>query len=78
MTSAQWQDYFSSDSHDSISKKSNPSLKYYVSRAYRESVRDINKAAAKFIDIPDEELLSHVRAFAIHGAQDSDTPATCQ
>jgi hypothetical protein len=77
MTIEEWKQYIAADKHDA-SGKSNASVKYYVSREYRESVKDSNKAAAKYIDMTDEELLANVRAFVIHGAKDSDTPARCQ
>lgn len=76
-TIAEWKAYFNADRHDS-SGRTNSSLKYYVSREYRESIRAKNKAANKFIDIPDQQLLVNVRAFVVHGAKDSDTPASCQ
>jgi hypothetical protein len=78
MTTAQWKNYFARDKHDVISKKSSTSLKYFVSREYRERAKDSNKAAAKFLEIPEAELLADVLAFAVHGAKDSDTPTPCQ
>lgn len=76
-TIAEWKAYVAADKHDA-SGRSNPSLKHYVSKTYRASVKDTNKAAAKFIDLSDEQLLADVRAFVVHGAKDSDTPARCQ
>ena len=76
-TIAEWKAYVTADKHD-VSGKSNPSLKHYVSKAYRTEVKEENKAAAKFIDLPEEELLSDVRAWVVRGAKDSDTPARCQ
>lgn len=76
-TIAEWKAYIDADKHDA-SGKSNPSLKYYVSTEYRESIKDKNKVAKKLLKIPDAEMLADVRAFAIHGAKDSDTPARCQ
>ena len=70
---AEWKVYIAADAHDA-SGRSNPSLKYYVSKAYRTEVKDSNKAAAKFINLTDDELLADVRTFVIHGAKDSDTP----
>ena len=33
---------------------------------------------AKFLKLPDEEMMANVVAFYIHGAKDSDTPLRCQ
>ncbi|MBT6094724.1 MAG: hypothetical protein HOH04_07565 [Rhodospirillaceae bacterium] len=76
-TIAEWKTYVSTDKHDRTGK-ANPSLKYYVSQDYRASVKDTNKAAAKFIAIPESDLLNDLRAWVVHGAKDSDTPARCQ
>ncbi len=76
-TIAEWGEYVDTDQHDA-SARANPSLKYYVSREYRDSVKNENKAAAKFIDVPADELLADLRAWVVHGAKDSDTPARCQ
>lgn len=74
---AEWKAYIAADKHDK-SGRSNASLKYYVGKFYRESIKDSNLAAAKFIDLSEDELLADVRAWAVHGAKDSDTPARCQ
>ena len=76
-TIAEWKAYVAADKHDATGK-SNPSLKYYVSSTYRDSVKDKNKAAAKFLTLPEDELLADIRAWVVHGAKDSDTPARCQ
>ena len=76
-TIAEWKAYVDTDKHDA-SGKSNPSLKYYTSTAYRESIKDENKVAAKMLNVPDDKMLADVRAFVVHGAKDSDTPARCQ
>ena len=61
------------------SGKSNPKVSHYVSQAYRDSVKDTNKAAAKFVKMPAEsELLASVSAFAVYGAKDFDNPTGCQ
>lgn len=72
----EWRAYLDADKHD-VTGTTNPSVRYYVSRAYRDSVQDTNKAAKKFLDLSDEQIAADVRAFAIKGAKDSDTPATC-
>ena len=75
-TISEWQAYVDADKHDATGK-SDGSLRYYVSTSYRDSVKADNKAAAKFITIPEEELLANLRAWVVHGAKDSDTPARC-
>lgn len=76
-TIAEWQAYVAADKHDA-SGKSKSSLSYFTSRSYRDSIKAENRVAEKFIDVPDAELMSDVRAWVIHGAKDSDTPARCQ
>jgi hypothetical protein len=75
-TISEWNAYIDADKHDATGK-SDGSLRYYVSTSYRDSVKGENKAAAKFITIPEEELLANLRAWVVHGAKDSDTPARC-
>lgn len=75
-TIAEWKKYMSSDQHqtsDNAIKK----VSYYSSKEFRESVKDSNKAAAKFIKVPEEELFDDVRAYVVHTAKDSDNPARC-
>ena len=62
--------------HD-LHAKGKDSLKYYVSTKYRDSIKATNKAAAKYSDMSDAALLEDLKAFAIHGAKDSDSPAGC-
>jgi cytochrome c5 len=76
-TIAEWKAYFDADKHDK-SGKTNASVQYFTSQKYRASVKDSNKAADKFLSLPDEQLLADVRAFEVSGAKDSDTPARCQ
>lgn len=75
-TMAEWRAYFDADKHDA-SGKSRPELSYYVSQEYRESIKDSNKAAKKFLKLSDEQIAADVREFAVSGAKDSDTPASC-
>lgn len=77
LTMAEWKAYIQADKH-AKGGDANSSMRYYVSREYRQSIKDNNKAAAKFLDLPDAQLHADVRAFVISGAKDSDTPATCQ
>ena len=72
-TKAEWKAYIEADSH----AKGKDKVSYYVSKAYRESVKDSNRAAAKFLKVPDAALLADVKAFVIYGAKDSDNPARC-
>ncbi|NJD24312.1 MAG: cytochrome c [Betaproteobacteria bacterium] len=73
MTKAQWQAYLQADKH----AKGKDSLKQYVGKPYRASIRAQNKAADKFADVPDEELFEDLKAFVIKGAKDGDAPASC-
>jgi hypothetical protein len=73
MTKAEWTAYLQKDKH----AKGKDSLKQYVSKAYRQSIRSQNKAADKFADLPDEELYEDLKAFVIKGAKDGDAPASC-
>ncbi|MBL6959153.1 MAG: hypothetical protein ISR52_09230 [Rhodospirillales bacterium] len=76
-TIADWKAYFASDVHKTAGK-AKPSVRYYTSREYRESIKHKSKAAAKFLKFPDDVMTAHVIEFYIHGAKDSDTPARCQ
>ena len=73
MTMAQWESYLKADKHAA----GKDSLKKYVGRDYRASIRSQNKAADKFADVPDAELFDDVKAFVIKGAKDGDAPASC-
>lgn len=72
-TKAEWAAYMAADKH----AKGKDSLKYYVSKKYRDSIKATNKAAEKYADVPEAELLEDVKAFVNHGAKDSDNPAGC-
>ena len=60
-----------------VSEDGGAHLDEYVSQDYRNSIAGENKVAAKFAPIPNQDMRDHVRAFVIHGAKDSATPATC-
>lgn len=77
LTKAEWRAYLDADKHDK-SGRTNVSVKFYTSQAYRESVKDTNKAALKFLSMPDAELAQNIRAWAVYGAKDSDTASSCQ
>lgn len=73
MTIAEWEAYLKADKH--AARKD--SLRQYVGKPYRASIRAQNKAADKFADVPDAELFEDVKAFVIKGAKDGDAPASC-
>lgn len=72
-TKAEWGAYLDADSH----AKGKDKVSYYISQEYRKSIADSNRAAKKFLKMPNDALAADVRAFVIHGAKDSDTPARC-
>ena len=73
MTKAEWAAYLKADKHN----KGKDTVKQYVSKAYRASIKSGNKAAEKFADTPDQELMDDISAFLTKGAKDGDSPATC-
>ena len=72
-TKAEWAAYLKADKHN----KGKDTVKQYVSKAYRASIKSGNKAAEKFADTPDQELMDDISAFLTKGAKDGDSPATC-
>jgi len=76
-TKADWNAYVKADKHDK-SGKSNPSVKYFTTKAYRETIKGSNKAAAKLLDANDAELYADVQAWLLYSAKDSDNPSGCQ
>lgn len=72
-TKAEWTAYLLTDKH----AKGKETVSKYVSKDYRASIKATNKAAAKFADTPDKELLEDLKAFLIKGAKDGDSPASC-
>lgn len=72
-TKAEWAAYVQADRH----AKGQDSLKYYISKDYRAKAKATNKAAEKFIELSDQELLDDVRGFITRGAKDGDAPASC-
>lgn len=72
-TQAEWKAYLQADKHS----KGKDSVKHYFSKQYRDSVKATNAAAAKFANVPDNELLEDVKAFLIRSAKDGDAPAGC-
>ncbi len=72
-TKAEWTAYLQADKH----AKGKDSVKQYLSQQYRASIKASNKAAEKFADVPDQELLEDTKAFVLKGAKDGDSPASC-
>ena len=72
-TMAEWSGYLQADKH----AKGKDAVKHYVSKAYRASIKSANKAAEKFADVPEQELLEDVKAFLDKGAKDGEAPASC-
>ena len=75
-TMDQWRTYFDTNRHD-LTGATRPEVSYYMSREYRETIKDTNKAAKKFLKLSDEQVDADVREFVVNGAKDSDTPASC-
>ena len=72
-TKAEWAAYLQADKH----AKGKDTVSKYVSKAYRASIKSGNKAAEKYADTPDQELMDDIKAFLIKGARDGDAPASC-
>jgi cytochrome c5 len=74
---ADWAAYLKADKHDKTGK-SNPSVKYFTTKAYRETIKGTNKAAEKLLNANDAELFADVQAWVQYSAKDSDNPSGCQ
>lgn len=72
-TKADWTAYLSADKH----AKGKDTVSQYASKAYRASIKSANKAAEKFADVPDSELMDDIKAFLLRGAKDGESPASC-
>ena len=72
-TKAEWAAYLKANKH----AKGKDTVAQYVSKPYRASIKSANKAAEKFADVPDQELLEDLAAFLKKGAKDGDSPASC-
>jgi cytochrome c5 len=70
---AEWAAYVQADKH----AKGKDSIKQYVSKEYRASIKAANKAAEKFADVPDQELMEDIKVFLMRGAKDGESPASC-
>lgn len=72
-TKAEWGAYIQADKH----AKGKESVKQYVSKEYRAKIKGSNKAAEKFADVPDQELLEDIKVFLLRSAKDGEAPASC-
>jgi len=72
-TKADWAAYIKADKH----AKGKDTVSQYTSKTYRASIKSANKAAEKFADVPDPELMEDVKAFLQRGAKDGESPASC-
>lgn len=70
---ADWTAYMLTDKH----AKGKEAVSKYVGKAYRDSIKDSNKTAAKFADTPDKELIEDIKSFLLKGAKDGEAPASC-
>lgn len=77
-TKAEWADYFERNLHGPQDAPAKYAASYFVSREFRESIKDTNRAAAKLLKVPEDQLLEDVKAFLIHTAKDSDQPSRCE
>lgn len=77
-TKAEWEEYFEKNLHGPQDVPAKYAASYFVSREFRESIKDTNRAAAKMLKIPDDKLLEDVKAFLYHTAKDSDQPSRCE
>jgi hypothetical protein len=72
-TKAEWTAYLNADKH----AKGKESVKQFVSKAYRASIKSSNKAAEKFADVPDQDLFEDIKSFLLRSAKDGESPASC-
>jgi cytochrome c5 len=73
-TRAEWTEYLQADKH----AKGKDSLMTYLGKPFRASIAGSNKTAAKFADLPDEELYADLKAFVMRCAKDGDAPKGCR
>jgi cytochrome c5 len=72
-TMAEWTAYLVADRH----ANGKDSVKQYIGKAYRASIKSGNKAAEKFADVPDQELFDDIKGFLLRSAKDGASPASC-
>lgn len=75
-TKAEWSAYLQADKHDKTGQ-SNPSVKYFTSKAYRQTIKASNKVADRLANIEDAEIYADVQAWLLYSAKDSDNPSGC-
>ena len=73
-TQAEWAAYLEADQH----AKGQDTVSKYVSKSFRDSIAGENKAAAKFANVPEDELFADIKAILLRGAKDGDAPAGCR
>ena len=71
---AEWAAYLEADQH----ANGQDTVSQYVSKSFRASIAGENKAAAKFANVPEEELFADIKAILLRGAEDGDAPAGCR
>jgi hypothetical protein len=77
-TKAEWKDYFKKNIHGPQDGPHKYTVDYFVSKEFRESIKDTNRAAKKMLNVSQEQLLADVEAFVVHTAKDSDQPSGCE
>ena len=77
-TQAEWLDYFDKNIHGPQDAPTKYTASYFVSKEYRASIKDTNRAAKKMLKVPEDQLLEDVKAFLVHTAKDSDQPSRCE
>ena len=73
-TRAEWTAYLEADQH----ANGKDTVSNYVSKSFRASIAGENKAAAKFANVPEDELFADIKAVLLRGAEDGDAPAGCR
>lgn len=73
-TRAEWTAYLQADKH----AKGKDSMSHYLGASYRDSIKASNKAAAKYLSVPDTELHEDLKAFLLRSAKDGDAPTGCR
>ena len=77
-TKAEWTEYFEKNIHGPQDVPTKYTASYFVSKEYRESIKNTNRAAKKMLKVPEDQLLEDVKAFLLHTAKDSDQPTSCE
>jgi cytochrome c5 len=72
-TKAEWAAYIKADKH----AKGKETVRHFVSKDYRASIKSGNKAAEKFAEVPEQELLDDLTLFLLRSAKDGEAPASC-